>query len=107
MQVPRFIWVPNLRALTTKYWYVTRRDQGGEESRTPITGNTCRNWGYLAGGEHWGQSKIPVLDKLKPSNSEGMSFLYAAKLEQWARVAKSIFNSFVEGKSKLGNRNAH
>lgn len=64
----------------------------GMVSPEPLSGNTCRNKGYLA-GEHWRESKIPVLDKLKPSHEEGMTFLCAAKLEQWVKVAKS-FSSF-------------
>lgn len=86
-------WVPNLRRILTPKYVSRRRDRNGEESRTPVTGNTCRNKGYLAGGEHWRESKIPVLDKLKPSHEEGMSFLCAAKLEQWVKVAKSYYSS--------------
>lgn len=66
---------------------------GMVRSPEPLSGNTCRNQGYLAGGEHWRESKIPVLDKLKPSHEEGMTFVCAAKLEQWVKVAKS-YSSF-------------
>lgn len=66
---------------------------GMVRSPEPLSENTCRNKGYLAGGENIGESKIPVLDKLKPSHEEGMTFVCAAKLEQWVKVAKS-YSSF-------------